>query len=385
MLTISELLADESLRLSEFPAARNQIYLAHAGVSPLPKRVAERMSAYLTESQFSDQEVAAGNAVEETRRSVARLLQVRSDEVALMGTTSNSLSLIATGFPFQPGDNVVIYRDDYPSNVYPWMALESKGVEVRSIQVPHLGEITIENVMKSVDGRTRLAALSSCHFLSGFRIDLDAIGSALHEHGAAFCIDGIQSLGAFPTSLRHVDFMAADSRKWMLGPSASGVLFVRKEWQERLQPNGWGWHNLIGTGFTAADSLELRPSARRYEPGMANLAGLVGLGAAAELIQEVGLPAIATELKRKRAYLMEKLHQTGWEILGDSMASAHWGGMLSASHPRRNLEKVFQTLNQQKIRISLREIRGGRQYIRFSPHFYNTNAELDTALAALND
>lgn len=385
MLSISELLANESLRLSEFPAARNQIYLAHAAVSPLPKRVAERMSAYLTESQFSDQEVAAGAAVEETRRSLARLLQVSPDEVALMGTTSNALSLIATGFPFQPGDNVVIYRDDYPSNVYPWMSLESRGVEVRSIQVSHLGEITVEDAIKPVDGRTRLAALSSCHFLSGFRIDLDAIGSALHERSVAFCIDGIQSLGAFPTSLQRVDFMAADSRKWMLGPSAAGVLFVRREWQERLQPNGWGWHNLIGTGFTAANRLELRASARRYEPGMANLAGLVGLGAAVELIQEVGLPAIATELKRKRAYLMENLCQTGWEILGESIAAAHWGGMLSASHPRRNLEKVFKTLEQQKIRISLREIRGGQQYIRFSPHFYNTNAELDTALAALND
>lgn len=385
MLSISELLDNESLRLSEFPAARRQIYLAHAGVSPLPKRVAERMAAYLTESQFSDQEVAAGTAVEETRRSVARLLEVSPDEVALMGATSNALSLIATGFPLQPSDNVVIYQDDYPSNVYPWMALESRGIEVRSIQVPHLGEITVENVMKSVDGRTRLAALSSCHFLSGFRIDLDAIGSALHERGVAFCIDGIQSLGAFPISLRHVDFMAADSRKWMLGPSAAGVLFVRREWQERLQPNGWGWHNLIGTGFTAADRLELRSSARRYEPGMANLAGLVGLGAAAELIQEVGLPAIATELMRKRAYLMEKLRQTGWKILGNSTESAHWGGMLSASHPQRNLAKVFRTLEQQKIRISLREICGGRKYIRFSPHFYNTNAELDTALDALND
>ena len=384
MLSISKILANEALRLAEFPAARSQIYLAHAGVSPLPKRVAERMIAYLTESQCSDQEVAAGDAVEETRRSVARLLQVSPDEVALMGATSNALSLVAAGFPFQPGDNVVIYRDDYPSNVYPWMALEARGVEARSIQVPRLGEITVDNVMKSVDGRTRMAALSSCHFLSGFRIDLDAIGSALRERSVAFCIDGIQSLGAFPTSLQHVDFMAADSRKWMLGPSAAGVLFVRREWQERLHPNGWGWHNLIGTGFTAADRLELCPSARRYEPGMANLSGLIGLGAAAELIQEVRLPAIAAELRRKRAYLMEKLRQTGWKILGDSIAESHWGGMLSASHPRRNLAKVFKTLEQQKIRISLREIRDGRQYIRFSPHFYNANAELDAALAALD-
>lgn len=384
MLSISKLLANEALRLAEFPAARSQIYLAHAGVSPLPKRVAERMIAYLTESQCSDQEVAAGDAVEETRRSVAHLLQVSPDEVALMGATSNALSLVAAGFPFQSGDNVVIYRDDYPSNVYPWMALESRGVEARSIQVPRLGEISVDNVMKSVDRRTRMAALSSCHFLSGFRIDLDAIGSALRERSVAFCIDGIQSLGAFPTSLQHVDFMAADSRKWMLGPSAAGVLFVRREWQERLHPNGWGWHNLIGTGFTAADRLELCTSARRYEPGMANLAGLIGLGTAAELIQEVRLPAIAAELRRKRAYLMEKLRQTGWKILGDSIAESYWGGMLSVSHPRRNLAKVFKTLEQQKIRISLREIRGGRQYIRFSPHFYNTNAELDAALAALD-
>lgn len=278
MLSISELLENESLRLAEFPVARSQIYLAHAGVSPLPKRVAERMTAYLTKAQCSDQELAVGTAVEETRRSVAHLLQVSPDEVALMGDTSNALRLVAAGFPFQPGDNVVIYRDDYLSNVYPWMALESRGVELISIQVSHLGEITVENVMKSVDGRTRIAALSSCHFLSGFCVDLDDIGSALRERSVAFCVDGIQSLGAFPTSLQHVDFMAADSRKWMLEPSAAGVLFVRREWQEHLQSNGWVWHNLIGAGFTAADRLELRPSARRYEPGMANLAGPRRLG-----------------------------------------------------------------------------------------------------------
>ncbi len=384
MFSIAKLLADEALRLSEFPAAREQIYLAHAGVCPLPRRAAARMSAYLLAAQSSGQEIAAGTVVEETRRAVAGLLQVSPDEIALTGATSNALSLVAAGFPFQPGDNVVIYRDDYPSNVYPWQALASRSVEARSVEVRRLGEITVENVMKQVDGRTRLAALSSCHFLSGFCLDLDAIGSALHERGVAFCVDGIQSAGAFPLSLRQVDFMAAGSHKWLLGPCGAGALFVRREWQERLQPNGWGWNNLAGPGFVAADRLEWRPSARRYEPGTPNLAGIVGLGAAADLIQTIGLPAIAAELTRKRAYLIERLRQTDWELLGDGTTAAEWGGMLSATHPQRDLTSIFNALEQKKIRVSLREVRSGRKYLRFSPHFYNTDAELDAALAALS-
>ena len=79
-------------------------------------------------------------------------------------------------------------------------------------------------------------ALASCHFVSGYRLDLDAIGQALHQRNILFCVDGIQTLGAFPTTVEHVDFLAADAHKWLLGPCAAGIFYVRKEVQERLKP-----------------------------------------------------------------------------------------------------------------------------------------------------
>ncbi|MCS1407662.1 MAG: Cysteine desulfurase SufS [Verrucomicrobia subdivision 3 bacterium] len=384
MPSIVELLKDESLRQSEFPVARKQVYLAHAGICPLPRRVADRMAGYLSASQSSDQETAAGSIVEDTRRSVADLLKVDPDEVALTGSTSNALSLVAAGFPFRAGDNVVIYRDDYPSNVYPWLALQAREVEVRSVEVSRLGCISVDDVLKQVDGRTRLVALASCHYLSGFRIDLDTIGWALHGRGIALCVDGIQSVGAFPTSLAQVDFMAADSRKWLLGPGAAGVLHVSEEWQDRLRPTGWGWNNLDCPGFVARDRLEFRPGARRYEAGTANLLGLVGLNTAVKLILDIGVSAIGAELNRKRAYLIEGARRAGYEPVVDEAAGAAWGGMLSITHPRRDIAGVFEILGKMKVRASLREVRSGQKYIRFSPHFYNTDAELDAALAGLS-
>ncbi|MDA7633601.1 aminotransferase class V-fold PLP-dependent enzyme, partial [bacterium] len=163
---------NESLRLAEFPVARQQVYLAHAGVCPLPRCVGEAMSDYVQAAQTHDQETAAGELIEKTRASLADLLAVHLDEVCLLGSTSNALSVVAAGFPFQPGDNVLYYGDDYPSNVYPWVALQERGVEARSVEVDRLGVITVDDVLRKVDNRTRLVSLASCHYLSGFRLDL---------------------------------------------------------------------------------------------------------------------------------------------------------------------------------------------------------------------
>ena len=140
------------------------------------------------------------------REDAARLLNAKPDEIALVGPTSNALSLIANGLPLRKRDNIVIYHDDYPSNVYPWMALAEKGVRVRFLNIREFGRIREIDVLGQLDEETRLVALASCHFVSGFRIDLASIGKALRARGVLFCVDGIQTLGAFPTTVEHVDF-----------------------------------------------------------------------------------------------------------------------------------------------------------------------------------
>src|SRR2546422_5697827 len=187
-MTLSELLANEELRQREFPVARERIFLAHAGDCPLPRRVAEAISNYASQSTTGDQEKFVYPMVlNEGRRLASQLLNCQPEEVAFVGPTSLALSLIASGLKLRKGDNILIYFDDYPSNVYPWTALAEQGIEVRLLKTRGLGAIQPKEVLGQVDENTRLVALASCHFISGYRIDFDGIGRALRERNILFC------------------------------------------------------------------------------------------------------------------------------------------------------------------------------------------------------
>ena len=274
-MTIAELHSNEELRRHEFPVAAEKSFFAHAGVCPLPRRVIDSMTDYALLAGHGDQEEAfPGPRIMQARQSAARLLNAQPDEIAFVGPTSLGLSLVASGLSLRKGDNVLIYHDDYPSNVYPWMALAQKGVQVRLMNIRELGHIRKIDVIGQVDENTRLVALASCHFVSGWRIDIEGIGKQLHSRNIPFCVDGIQTLGAFPTTVEHVDFLAADSHKWLLGPCAAGILYVRKSLQDKLRPTIYGWHNVRCASYIAHDEIVHPPDSRRYEAGSANLIGL---------------------------------------------------------------------------------------------------------------
>src|SRR6266436_3548192 len=278
-MTLAALLTDEPFRRHEFPVTCDKVFLGHAGVCPLPRRVADAISAYAREAATGDQEKFVYPAIlEDGRKRVAQLLNCEADEVAFVGPTSLALSFFASGLKFRPGDNVLIYFDDYPANVYPWMALAEQGVAVRRIPpcgTSGLGVIRPIDVMRHVDENTRLVALASCHFISGYRIDIQAIGQFLRERGILFCLDAIQTLGAFPTAVEHVDMLAADAHKWLLGPCGAGIMFVRRSVQEMLTPPVYGWHNVRCPDYVAQEQIVFRGSARKYEAGTHNLLGVV--------------------------------------------------------------------------------------------------------------
>jgi len=376
-MRIAEILSNESARQQEFPVTRDKIFLHHAGVCPLPRRVAERIADYTRESTTGDQEkFILPSVLQDGRKLAAQLLDSRPDEVAFVGPTSLALSFIASGLKFRRSDNILIYFDDYPSNVYPWMALAEQGVEVRLMNTRGLGVIRPMDVMGQVDENTRLVALASCHFISGYRIDIPKIGKFLRERNILFCVDAIQTLGAFPTTVEYVDLLAADGHKWLLGPCAAGLLYVRREVQDRINPPIYGWHNVRCPDFVAQERVELRKDARKYEAGTHNLMGLVGLIAAMELILEVGVPAISSELLRKRGVLVPELQGKGYAVLqADSPADAA-SGIVSFYQPGKDLSALHQKLLDGNVISSLRADRGGQKYIRLSPHFYNTDEEL---------
>jgi selenocysteine lyase/cysteine desulfurase len=384
-LTLTDL-ADEEVRRREFPVCRRKVFLAHAGVTALPRRVADAMTEY-TEACCEDDQEYEGvlRRIQETRATCARLIGAKPREIALLGPTSLGLSLVANGLPWEPGDEVVAYPDDYPANVYPWMELERRGVRLVPLRPEHPGQITPDVVERALSPRTRLVALASAHFLTGYRIDVEAIGRLVHDRGALFCLDAIQTLGAFETRVEHVDFLSADAHKWMLGPLAAGIVYVKEDHFERLRPTLLGAWNVRSPQFLARDRVEFEDGARRYEPGVLNCVGLFGMKAALELLLDLGLPVISSRLLALKGTLVEGLRARGLEIHGpESGPAAHAITSCRTGDARLDLGALFRFLRQRGIVASCRQSRDGATLLRFSPHFYNTPQELEKLFAEID-
>jgi cysteine desulfurase / selenocysteine lyase len=378
------LFATEAERLERFPVAKKQIFVAHAGVTPLPRCAADAMIAHVQASCENHQEFGAVlRDIDQTRRVAADLIGADKSEVALLGPTSLGLSLFANGLSWRSGDEIVIYQDDYPSNVYPWMALVSQGVIIHRISPEKPGLITPELVERELTSRTRLVALASCHYLSGWRIDVDAIGALLHERGVLFSVDAIQTLGAFPLNVQFVDFLSADAHKWMLGPMAIGIVFVARENFEICRPTLLGAWNVSAPQFLAQEALTYHETAQRYEPGVLNVTGVYGMRASLEMLQEIGSQAVAAAILDVRDYLHELLAAMGFEFLSPLCEESLRSGIVTARHSERETSALFAALEKGKVTASLRMARDSGAWLRFSMHFYNTREEMDRIAAIL--
>jgi len=169
----------------------------------------------------------------------------------------------------------------------------------------------------------------------------------------------------------------------MLGPSAAGILYVRQAQQEKLRPPIYGWHNVRCPNFVAQEQLVSPPDARRYEVGTANLLGLVGIKAAMELLLEIGVDAIAAELQRKRTWVVAALLEKGYSVCHADVPSENSASIITFWRGDEDMTLLHQKLSDANIVTSLRGDRAGRKYVRFSPHFYNTDAELHRVLELL--
>ncbi len=380
---VNDLFPSEAERLSRFPIAKKKIFLAHAAVTALPQCAATAMADYAAACCNDHQEFDDFlGTIEDTRRLCARLIGAKASEIALLGPTSLGLSLFANGIDWQPGDEVLCYRDDYPANVYPWLDLQRKGVTVRYIEPTEPGAITTETVAAALTDKTRLVALASCHFLTGYRIDIDAIGKMLGERDVLFSLDAIQTCGAFPTPVEHVDFLSADAHKWLLGPMAIGIVYVKEKNFDLLRPSLLGAWNVHSPDFIAQDEIRFHPTARRYEPGVLNASGIVGFKAVLEMLLDTGIETVAARLMQLKAQLLEGLDRLGCEIHGPREGAAA-SSITTFTPPGDDSAALFDRLNAAGIVTSCRKNRTGREFLRFSPHFYNTPEEIDRTLRIL--
>jgi cysteine desulfurase/selenocysteine lyase len=373
---IAQLAADENLRQREFPICARKIYCAHAADSPLPLRVAngmrEAIDRALVDSRNYDDEL---ERIEETRTLVARLLGCDRGEIAFTGPTASGLNTVANGLDWKPGDEVVCYLDDYPANVYPWLALERHGVKPVFLEAARIGEITPEVVERALTKRTKLVALASANYISGYRIDLEAIGALCAERSVLFSVDAIQTLGAFPVPLQNVDFASAGAQKWMLGPSGAGIMFVKKTRHDLLRPAMIGGWNVVSPNFISQREVKFETGGRKFEPGAYTHTVLAGLSAAVELLLEAGSNEVTRQIGALTQMLRDRIAPAGFEFLSP-IEEKNRCGILTFRHPQIAGERFADALTKNDIVVSLRYDRANRGWLRVSPHFYNTAAEM---------
>jgi cysteine desulfurase / selenocysteine lyase len=383
-LSIDHILADETLRHRLFPVTQKRIFLAHAGVAPLPGPTVDVLKSEAERASYSQESADYLAEIESIRRVGARLINADSSEVALLGPTSLGLNLVANGLDWKQDDEVVCYPDDYPANVYPWQALASRGVRVVTLQPERIGEITPELVLKALSPKTKLVALASCHYLSGFRLDYEGIAEELSRRGVLFCLDAIQSLGATTIDVRHIDFLAADSHKWMLGPLGAGIFYVKRRHFETLRPSLVGAWNVRSPGFVAQPDIAFEPTARRYEPGALNMLALHGMKASLELILGLGVKQIEARLLDLRAFAEDRLLARGFKVLGIANRRSQKSGITTiAIEDEAKAVAQAKKLRENRIDVSLRQTRSGVSCLRLSPHFYNTEAEIEEVIKIL--
>lgn len=384
--TIEQYLGDEASRLRQFPVAAHKVFLAHAAVCPLPASVSLAIVDWAqraaSEGQFEHLHAAAESGC---RTLAAQLVGGRPEEIAFAASTSAALSMVAEGISWKAGDSVVIADRDFPANLHPWLALERLGVKVRKISRRSDGVISVEDVLAQVDATTRLVSLSSAHYGVGTPLDIDAIGQALHARNVLFCLDAIQTLGAHPVSVEHVDFLAADAHKWLLGPQGIAILWVRHECQDRLRPALVGWKSVREAKDYGSQVRALVDDARRYEPGSLAPAGLVGLHAALQMLTDVGIDAISGRIRSLRARVMDGLRILGCQFPDGPDRDAATG--ILAFLPPHGMDplSLAKALDQAGFVLSVRDDLTGRKCLRLAPHFYNTIEEIDRLLEAVRE
>jgi cysteine desulfurase/selenocysteine lyase len=364
---------------TEFPLVSELIYLNHAAVAPWPLRTLNAVR------RFAEENVEYGAArypewlkrEQSLREQLRELLNAPSvDDIALVKNTSEAISMVAFGLAWRPGENIVSSDEEFPSNRIPWQALAARGVEFRQAPL-HLAATPEEALFERVDPNTRLITVSSVQFGSGLRFDLERIGRFCKEKNILFAIDGIQSLGAlrFDVQAYGADFVMADGHKWMLGPEGLGVFYTSARGRELLELTQYGWHMVENAGDYDSGHWAIADTARRFECGSPNMLGIHALSASLSLLLETGMETVEKLVLERSASLVEQISSRQNLILLSSPREELRSGIVVFRHRTVDNPTLFEHLKKNGIVCALR---GGG--IRFSPHFYTPESQLEKAL-----
>lgn len=361
--------------LSEFPIREHCLYLDHAAVCPLARPVAEAMRLRIAQQEQTGHEKYRDwkNNYLTCRHLGSRLMGCEPDDVSIIRSTSEGLSLIAEGLTWKKGDQVLVGEEEFAANASPWMHLARRGVKVVRYPQPD-GRVSPDVVARHLTSKTRLVAVSWVAFHTGWIAPLVQLGRLCRDHGCRLVVDAIQGLGVLPMDMRALglDAVVADSHKWLLGPEGAGLMATTPELRENMHPMISGWRNVrLQPGDFFLERLTHLEDGRRFEPGAANDIGIAGLAAGLDIIASVEREIINSRVEMLARMLTRILLSHGWEVL--SPGSGHpIAGIVAARPPSLAPREAARRLRERRVICSVRQ-----GLVRFSPHFYITRGELE--------
>ena len=366
---------------SQFPIFEKYVFLNAASLSPIPESASKAMadvaretamSAYLGYEKWKIR-------IAETRKLAAGLIGAGEDEVAFIRNTADGVSLVASGFPFAEGDEVVINDLEFPSNVYPWLNLRSKGVTVR-IAKSLDGRITPDMISREVTPKTKIVAISTVQYATGYRADLAALGQMARDRGFLLFVDAIQSLGALPMDVKKygVDFLSCGGHKWLCAPEGIGVFYCAKERLDLLRLTRVGW-NTVNDPYNFGDiDFTPKPSAGRFEEGTPNLFGIYGLCESLKTVMSYGVERNEAHILSLNGQLADSLRSRGYAIVSPMNEGERSGILIFSAKDKSENGSIVKRLNSAGILVMER---GGG--VRVAPHFFNTAEDIQRLVAEL--
>ena len=364
---------DDILKIREqFPVTESKVFLNHAAQSPLPKPVAEAIHRYTDDfSKF-------GTSLIECDRwgkpCFARLIGARPEEIALIENTSVGLNIAANVLQYPQGSKIVTTDLEYPSVVYPWLR-KNLGARVHYVKSVD-GKVSLDEMEKAVDDKTVAVAISHVEYVNGFRQNLRVLSEIAHEHGAYLIVDAIQSVGTMPINVKtdDVDFLMAACYKWMLSPQGAAYLYVKDDLIEKFEPPYVGWASVKQEVFKTIDfwdiwNLKLSKTASRFEVGSPSTISLVGATEAMKMLLDCGTENIKRRIMKLTDRLIDAVKDLGLELQTPEEKQCRSG---IVNFKIGKADKVTDKLNRKGIVVSARA-----HGIRVSPHFYNTEEEID--------
>jgi len=359
---------------NQFAPEQQRCYFNHAAITPWPECTTAAVKAFAEENGLHGPEhykhwISREN---DLRNNLARLLNASSStDIALMKNTSEGISTVAFGLDWQAGDNLVLPCDEFSSNRLPWLAQADRGVEIRQVDIRQ-AENAEAALCDAMDDRTRLLAVSAVQWTDGFRLDLQALGNFCQQHRVLFFVDAIQQLGALQLDVAaaHIDFLAADAHKWLLGPEGIAVFYSSAAARKQLRLLQMGWHMLENHWAFGSDTAPTS-TARRFEAGSPNSLGQVAMLSSLQLLQSVGMPQVEQKVLANTAFLLQGLQYIKGVEITSRQEPIRRSGIVSFRPAEQPVKKLYDQLQGSGFRCSLRN-----EAIRLSPHFYQGKDEL---------